>query len=126
MSAGRAFPVVYAEHVATTAAFYESLGFARHFQFPAEGDPGYIGLRRGDAEVAVVASEWPRQQYGEAVAAGARFELFVYFEGLDGMLDSLRAAGVTVLREPGDMPWGERVAFVSDPNGNPVALAEAS
>ena len=92
----------------------------------AEGDPGYIGHRRGDAEVAVVASEWPRQQYGEAVAAGARFELFVYVEGLDGVLDSLRAAGVTVLREPGDMPWGERVAFVSDPNGNPVALAEAS
>jgi hypothetical protein len=24
---------------------------------------------------------------------------------------------------PENMPWGERVAFVSDPEGNPVALA---
>jgi lactoylglutathione lyase len=30
---------------------------------------------------------------------------------------------VPVLRTPTDMPWGERVAYVSDPEGNPVALA---
>ena len=27
------------------------------------------------------------------------------------------------LREPGYMPWGERVVYVADPDGNPVALA---
>jgi len=27
-----------------------------------------------------------------------------------------------VLREPEDMPWGERIAAVADPDGNPVAL----
>ena len=29
-----------------------------------------------------------------------------------------------VLAEPEDMPWGERMAYVSDPDGNPVALAQ--
>lgn len=33
---------------------------------------------------------------------------------------------VTVLREPVDMPWDERVAYVADPEGNPVALANGS
>jgi lactoylglutathione lyase len=28
-----------------------------------------------------------------------------------------------VLRDPADMPWGERIATVADPDGNPVALA---
>jgi lactoylglutathione lyase len=28
-----------------------------------------------------------------------------------------------VLREPATMPWGERVAYVLDPDANPVALA---
>jgi lactoylglutathione lyase len=37
----------------------------------------------------------------------------------------MRADGVTVLREPTDMPWGERVAYVTDPDGNPVALAQS-
>jgi lactoylglutathione lyase len=35
----------------------------------------------------------------------------------------MRAAGVTVLNEAEDMPWGERVAFVADPDGNPISLA---
>ena len=28
-----------------------------------------------------------------------------------------------MLRDPADMPWGERIATVADPDGNPVALA---
>jgi lactoylglutathione lyase len=35
----------------------------------------------------------------------------------------LRAHGATVLGEPIDMPWGERVAFAADPEGNVVSLA---
>jgi uncharacterized glyoxalase superfamily protein PhnB len=30
-----------------------------------------------------------------------------------------------VLREPADMHWGERVAFLRDPEGNVVTLAGA-
>ena len=33
--------------------------------------------------------------------------------------------GVEVLAEPADMPWGERVAFVRDPEGNIVSPATA-
>jgi lactoylglutathione lyase len=31
--------------------------------------------------------------------------------------------GGSVLREAADMPWGERVGFVADPEGNVVSLA---
>ena len=119
----RAFPVVYARDVSRTAAFYETLGFERHFQLPAEGAPGYVGLRRASSELAVVASTWPGEQYGAAVGDGVRFELFVYVEDVDELVERLRRAGVAVLREPADMPWGERVAAVADPDGNPVSLA---
>jgi hypothetical protein len=33
------------------------------------------------------------------------------------------AGFVGVLREPADTPWGERVGFVADPEGNVVSLA---
>ena len=42
---------------------------------------------------------------------------------MDAVIASLRAVGVRVLRDPEDMPWGERVGYVADPDGNPVALA---
>jgi lactoylglutathione lyase len=77
-------------------------------------------------EVAVVASAWPYEQYGAPVGDGVRFELFVYVDEVDRLVEEMRADGVTVLREPTDMPWGERVAYVTDPDGNPVALAQSS
>jgi lactoylglutathione lyase len=122
-TARRAFPVVYATDVAATARFWERLGFTRFVQLPAEGDPGYVGLRRDGAELAVTAREWARDQYGLALGDGPRFEMFVYIDDVDTLVAALRAEGVTVLRDPADMPWGERIATVADPDGNPVALA---
>jgi lactoylglutathione lyase len=119
----RAFPVIFAHSVVATSAFYEALGFDRHFQLPAEGEPGYVGLRRDGHELAIVSRDWPSQQYALSVGEGVRFELFVYVDDVDANVARLRADGSTVLSEPAAMPWGERVAYVTDPDGNPVALA---
>jgi lactoylglutathione lyase len=121
----RAFPVIFARSVQVTSAFYESLGFERHFQLPTEGEPGYIGLRRDGGEIAVVTRDWPAQQYSAAVGDGVRFEMFVYVEDVDSHVERLRERGSYILSEPDDMPWGERVAYVTDPDGNPVGLATA-
>ncbi len=119
----RAFPVIFAGRVAATARFYEWLGFRRHVALPPDGEPGYVGLRREEYELAVVAADWPRERYGLAVADGVRFEMFVYVDDVDATVTDLRGRGVAVLCEPADMPWGERVGYVADPDGNPVALA---
>jgi lactoylglutathione lyase len=52
--------------------------------------------------------------------------MFVYVAAVDAMVDELRRRQGVILREPADMPWGERVAYVADPDGNPVALAAAA
>lgn len=105
----RAFPVVYATRVTVTAEFYERLGFTRHFQMPPDGEPGFVALRRGVAEVAVVSNEWPQDEYGATVGTGVRFEMFVYVEDVDAAVKQLRERQVTILREAADMPGGERV-----------------
>jgi lactoylglutathione lyase len=122
MAATRCFPVVYVDDAQRSAAFYERLGFVRHFELPP-GDPGYIGLRRGEAELSVVLRSWPQQTLGVEIGGGPRFELYAYVDDVDATLAALRDAGVSVLREPEDMPWGERIGYVADPDGNPVALA---
>jgi lactoylglutathione lyase len=48
--------------------------------------------------------------------------MYLYVDDLDGLVLQLGDAGVVVLREPEVMPWGERIAAVADPDGNPVAL----
>jgi lactoylglutathione lyase len=122
----RAFPVVYASDVERAARFWELLGFSRHFQLPAEGEPGYVGLRSdaSEAEVAVTSVEWAMDRYGLSMGDGARFEMYVYVADLDGMVRRLADADVPILRDPEDIPWGERIATVADPEGNPVALCQ--
>jgi lactoylglutathione lyase len=122
----RAFPVLYAKDVEAVAAFYVHLGFQEHFRMPGQdGSPGYIGLRRDGAELAVTTEESPRMLAGVEPGQGPRHELFVYVDDVDHAVSELRSGGTAVLREPTNMPWGERVAFVTDPEGNVVSLAAA-
>jgi lactoylglutathione lyase len=122
----RTFPVTYAADVEAVASFWELLGFRRHVQLPPEGEPGYVGLaRNGGGELAVTHRQWALDRYGLAPGSGPRFEMYVYVDDLDATIAELVKADVTVLRGTEDMPWGERIATVVDPEGNPVALCQA-
>jgi lactoylglutathione lyase len=118
--------VIYARDVTREVEFYEQLlGFERTYQFPPDGDPGYVGLRRDEADLGIVHESSPREMIGANLGDGPRFELFVYVADVDATVSSMRTKGVPILRPPEDMPWGERVAYVADPEGNPVTLATA-
>jgi lactoylglutathione lyase len=115
-----------ASDVEAVASFWELLGFRRHVQLPPEGQPGYVGLTRdGLGELAVTHEQWAADRYGLSPGGGPRFEMYVYVDDLEAMLGRLTGAKVTVLRVAEDMPWGERIATVADPEGNPVALCQA-
>ncbi|WP_172799441.1 VOC family protein [Mycobacterium sp. IS-3022] len=43
-------------------------------------------------------------------------------KSLDAMVEALAADGVTIVKPPTDMPWGQRFAIVLDPDGNRVGL----
>ena len=57
---------------------------------------------------------------------GHRFALWVYAASCDQAVERLRAAGVRIVEEPADQPWGERVATVADPDGNTVIIGQRS
>ena len=121
----RALPVVYASNVERAAQFWELVGFRRHYQLPPEGEPGYVGLHaEGSAELAVTNAQWAIERYGLSMGDGPRFEMYIYVADLDQAVRRLADANVPVLREPEDMPWGERIATIADPEGNPVALCQ--
>jgi lactoylglutathione lyase len=122
----RAFPVIYAQDVERSVRFYQRLGFQPHVRLPSDGEAGYVGLRRGSYELAIVTTQSPEQLIGVEVGSGPCFELFVYVDDVDKVVGQLQGDDGRVLKEPEDMFWGERVAYVADPDGNPVALAVAA
>ncbi|MFF0268555.1 VOC family protein [Kribbella sp. NPDC004536] len=103
--------------------FYALLGYEPTYQFPLEGDPHYVGLERGESSLGLSDANWPEAQLGITVGTAPRFELFVYVDDVEAEVERFRTAGHPVLQEPATMPWGERQAYLADPDGNPVALA---
>ena len=123
----RAFPVLYAKDVERVAAFYVQLGFVEHSRLPGpDGVAGFIGLRRDGAELGVTTEDSPRMLAGVEPGPGPRHELFVYVEDVDESIRAMREWGASVVRGPADMPWGERVGFLADPEGNLVSVAAPS
>ena len=123
-----AFPIVYCDDLPRSLRFYRDLlGFRVTFSHPEQGEPGFVALQLGEgAELALADVRDPDAVplHGKTVrpASGHGFELCVYADDVDDAVSALRAAGVRVLAEPADQPWGDRMAYVEDPQGNPVML----
>lgn len=109
----RAFPILAVESVSATRGFYEALGFFETYRFPADGEPGYVTMSRGESSIGISAVR---------AADEDRFGIWVYVDDVDATLERLRTSGAQVISEPEDQPWGERVARIRDPGGNLVYL----
>jgi lactoylglutathione lyase len=109
----RAFPIISVHDLPATRRFYEQLGFTQVYQFPPEGEPGFVTMARGESSIGIGA--------GGATAAD-RFGYWVYVDDVDATVQALAAGGAPVVAAPEDQPWGERVAQTRDPDGNLVYL----
>ena len=117
-----AWPIVYAGDIRRTVAFYELLGLTAGYRWPPEGEPEFVVLRLGEWAIGVGTADAPERLHGTPFGKGLRFELCAYVDDVDATIERLRGAGVAVLHEPDDKPWGERAGYVADPDGNPVQL----
>lgn len=117
-------PMLSVENFAASMRFYRNrLGGMQTYQYPPEGEPEFVVLSFGASQIgfgSVTANPLHRQL--QRPASGHRIELCIYVDDLDTCLSALTADGAPVLVEPADQPWGERTAFVSDPDGNIVML----
>ncbi len=104
------FPLVHTLDVEGTALFYcDRLGFERGYRFPEEGTPAFLVVGLGGLSLGLVRTE-------DEEEAG-RVDLWLYADDVDGEIERLRAAGATIVLEPGEQEWGERMGAVLDPNG---------
>ena len=109
----RAFPIISVNDLPATRSFYETLGFSQIYQFPTEGEPGFVTMERGSSSIGIGSGGATEEN---------RFGYWVYVDDVDATLEKLRASGARVVAEPEDQPWGERVARTRDPDGNLVYL----
>ena len=73
--------------------FYEELGFSISLRVPEQGEAGYVTMVRDEAELAIVAAEWPARQTSLEMGTEPRFEMFVYVDDLEETVEALRSRG---------------------------------
>jgi lactoylglutathione lyase len=57
---------------------------------------------------------------------GPRHALFIYVDDIESALETARRNRGRVLRDPIETPWGECLAYLTDPEGNVVAIAASA
>jgi lactoylglutathione lyase len=112
-----AFTLLHTPDLSRASAFYqERFGFEERYRFPEDESPKFVVVGLGAFSLGLTAVE--------EVEPGGRVQFWLYCDDVDAEIESLREAGVEITREPEDRPWGERMAVISDPDGNEVYLGQ--
>ena len=112
-------PIIVTADLDRLLAFYtELLGARELMRFPEDGPVFYVGLALGDSELGLSSDA--------SVVAGepGRMLLSIEVDDVDALLPKVAALGGTATSDANDMPWGQRVAHIKDPDGNVVNLTQ--
>ena len=113
-----AYTIFYVENVPDTLAFYErAFGFARKF-LHEEGDFGELDT--GSTSLSFCSHKL-LQQTGKTpshpIAGKPCFEIVLTTADVAAAVIHAVQAGASLIQPPEQMPWGQTVAYVADPNG---------
>jgi predicted enzyme related to lactoylglutathione lyase len=112
-------PIIVSHDLDRLLAFYTGLLGAREvMRYPDAGTAFYVGLELGDSELGLSADA--------SVVPGApgRMLLSIDVADVDATLAKVPGLGGEATSGANDMPWGQRVAHIKDPDGNVVNLTQ--
>jgi predicted enzyme related to lactoylglutathione lyase len=112
-------PIMSTHDVDRLRSFYvEMFGAKEEMRVPDKKKPFFVTLRFGGASLTLVAHKQG------ADAGSGRIAMAVFVENVDELLPRVKPAGGKVHGKANDMPWGHRVAHISDPDGNQINLTQ--
>jgi len=113
------FPIILTRDLPRLVSFYEhALHGVVGFRFGSPDEDDYVALKIGEASLGVGRAP-------DTPASGDRVALWFSVDDVDATFERWVSVGGSRVSEPAEMPWGERVAQVRDPDGNLVNLAAA-
>jgi predicted enzyme related to lactoylglutathione lyase len=117
---------IYTLNVRRLVAFYEGLGFTETFRVPRSGDPIHVELRLEHFTIGVASVDSAITHHGLKPELGGRpIEIVLWTDDTDGDFTSLTSAGALILSRPHDWLDGKlRIAWIADPDGNPIQLVQ--
>jgi glyoxylase I family protein len=117
--------ILFSPDVSRAAAFYRGLGFTEVFRVPEDGAPIHVDLELNGYRIGIASVASTRDDHGlQPIAEGQRAAVVLWTDDTAAAYEHLAERGVPVLAAP--HPWLERllIAWVEDPDGNPVQIVQ--
>jgi uncharacterized glyoxalase superfamily protein PhnB len=106
---------------ASVAWYRDVIGFIVDREYEREGRLLGVALKAGAVRILLNQDDGAK---GLDRAKGEGFSLmFTTTQSVDELAKRIKAAGVTLITEPTDMPWGARAFRVQDPDGFRFAIS---
>jgi predicted enzyme related to lactoylglutathione lyase len=116
---------LYSHDVVRLVTFYEGVGFRETFRTPKEGPPDHIELGLDGFTIGIASAEGAAAHHGlNPNLDGRPVEIVLWTDDTDGDYARLTREGAPSLSEPHDWLSDLRLAWVADPDGNPIQLAQ--
>jgi catechol 2,3-dioxygenase-like lactoylglutathione lyase family enzyme len=118
---------IYSEDVVRAVDFYRGFGFEETFRTPREGQPIHVELVLDGFKLGIAAATSAVADHGldlDLTKPGRGMEILLWTDDTDAAFARLVAAGARALSEPHDWLGYLRLAWVADPDGNPIELAQ--
>jgi len=112
-------PILVTNDLDRLLGFYTGLlGAIENLRFPDDGPTFYVGLTLGDSELGISTDA------GVQPGSPGRMLLSIEVPEVDAVLPRVESLGGRATSGANDMPWGQRVAHITDPDGNVVNLTQ--
>ncbi len=118
---------IYSHDVMRLVRFYERLGFRERFRTPKDGTPVHVEVTLDGFTIGIAAVDAAAADHGLRPDLGGRpVEIVLWTDDTDRDYARLTADGAPSLSQPHDFLVNLRLAWVADPDGNPIQLAQRS
>ena len=117
--------ILFSENLGRAVAFYSSLGFTETFRVPTEGEPIHVDLTLDGYKIGIASVASTRDDHGlDPVPNGQRAAVILWTDDTAAAFAELTAKGAPALAAPHEWLGRLLIAWISDPDGNPIQIVQ--
>jgi len=118
--------ILFSDDLPRAVEFYSRLGFTETFRVPTAGEPIHVDLVLDGYKIGIASAASTRDDHGlDPIPEGQRAAVILWTDDTASAFGDLVASGAPALAAPHQ--WLDRllIAWIADPDGNPVQIVQS-